>query len=79
MTGSFQTEAKLSDSWKARDPIHLFECELEVLGLLTPAEIETIGAAADAEIRDGVAFAEASPLPSADELLRDVSTPLGQL
>jgi pyruvate dehydrogenase E1 component alpha subunit len=67
------------EAWKARDPIHLFECELEALGLLERAEIETIRAAADAEIKEGVAFAEASPLPSTAELLRDVSTPAGQV
>ncbi len=67
------------EAWKARDPIYLFECELEALGLLERAEIETIRAAADAEIREGVAFAEASPLPSTAELLRDVSTPVSQI
>jgi TPP-dependent pyruvate/acetoin dehydrogenase alpha subunit len=66
------------EAWKARDPIHLFERELEALGLLARAEIEGIRAAADLEIKDGVAFAEASALPSTAELLRDVSTPIGQ-
>jgi acetoin:2,6-dichlorophenolindophenol oxidoreductase subunit alpha len=67
------------EAWKARDPISLFEGELEALGLLTPAEIESIRAAAEAEVKEGVAFAEASPLPSTAELLRDVSTPVAQI
>ena len=65
------------EAWKARDPIHLFEQELEALGLLTRAEIEAIREAAEAEVKDGVAFAESSALPSTAELLRDVLTPAG--
>ena len=67
------------EAWKARDPIHLFEDELETLGLVSRAEIQAIRAAADAEIKEGVAFAEASALPSAAELLRDVLTPAAPL
>ena len=67
------------EAWKARDPIHLFEDELETLGLVSRAEIQVIRAAADAEIKEGVAFAEASVLPSAAELLRDVLTPAAPL
>jgi pyruvate dehydrogenase E1 component alpha subunit len=62
------------ESWKARDPIPAFERELEALGFLSRAEIEKVRAEVDTEIKQGLAFAEASPLPSAADLLRDVYT-----
>ncbi len=60
--------------WKARDPIPAFERELEALGVLSHAEIEKVRAEVEVEIKQGLAFAEASPLPSAADLLRDVYT-----
>jgi len=62
------------DSWKARDPIVAFERELETLGLMARAEMEAVRAEVEAEIKAGVAFAEASPQPSPTDLLRDVYT-----
>jgi pyruvate dehydrogenase E1 component alpha subunit len=62
------------EAWKARDPIEAFERELEALGVLSRAEIEAVRADVEKEIAEGVAFAEASPLPSAADLLRDVYT-----
>ena len=60
------------EAWKARDPILRFEVEIEALGFVTRAEIETIRAGVEAEIAAAIAFAEASPLPQASEVLRDV-------
>ena len=51
-----------------------FEHELESLGLVTRSDIEFIRAEVEDEIKQGIAFAEASPTPSADDLLRDVYT-----
>jgi pyruvate dehydrogenase E1 component alpha subunit len=62
------------EAWKQRDPIAAFEHELESLGVLSSPEIESIRAEVEEEIKRGVAFAEASPLPSAEDLLRDVYT-----
>lgn len=62
------------EAWKARDPIPAFERELETLGLLSRAEIERVRAEVEQEIKAGLAFAEASPLPAPAELLRDVYT-----
>ena len=62
---------------RARDPIALFERELGALGLFGQAELEAIAAAAEREVTDGVAFAEASPVPSPDDLLENVYTPAG--
>ena len=57
-------------TWRARDPIALFTRRME--GVVTAAEIAAIEAEAAAEIAKACAFAEASPLESVDDLLRDV-------
>jgi TPP-dependent pyruvate/acetoin dehydrogenase alpha subunit len=64
------------EAWRARDPIELFEAELQALALFNRAELDAIAAAAEREVAEGVAFAEASPEPSPADLLRDVYTPL---
>ena len=63
------------EAWRARDPIAAFEAELTALGLATSAEIEDIAAEAAREVETGVAFAEASPAPSPENLLENVYTP----
>jgi pyruvate dehydrogenase E1 component alpha subunit len=65
------------ETWKARDPIPAFEQELEAFGVLSRAEIEAVRGEVEAEIKQGMAFAESSPVPSAAELLRDVYTSRG--
>lgn len=62
------------ESWTKRDPILFLEAELEALGLVSRSEIEAIRAQVEDEIAKGVAFAEASPVPLAQDLLRDVYT-----
>ena len=62
------------EAWKGRDPIAAFERELESLGVLTRSDIESVRAEVEDEIKQGVAFAEASPVPLAEDLLRDVYT-----
>jgi len=60
------------ESWRLRDPILLYEAEIEALGLATGAEIVAIRAEVEAEIVAGVAFATASKAPSPDEVTRYV-------
>jgi pyruvate dehydrogenase E1 component alpha subunit len=62
------------ETWKTRDPIPAFEAEMESLGILTTEDMERVRADVEKEIKEGLAFAEASPLPSPAELLRDVYT-----
>jgi len=69
----YRTKEEIED-WKKRDPIERFEAEIAALGLVSAADIAAIRAGVEAEIKDGVAFAEASPLPSAADVLRDVYT-----
>ncbi|HYC24933.1 MAG TPA: thiamine pyrophosphate-dependent dehydrogenase E1 component subunit alpha [Roseiarcus sp.] len=60
------------ESWRRRDPILLFESELEALGLVTRAEIEAIAASVESEMAAAIAFATASPAPSPAALMRYV-------
>lgn len=62
------------ESWQARDPIGIFEKELTELGLITPDEIEKVRAEVEAEIKEGLEFATASPSPSAADITRYVYT-----
>ena len=58
--------------WIAKDPIPRLEKNLLKLKYATQAELDTIKAAAEAEIEAAVKFAEASPQPDPSELLTDV-------
>jgi acetoin:2,6-dichlorophenolindophenol oxidoreductase subunit alpha len=60
--------------WKLRDPIFTLEARLAEAGIFSQAEAEAAWAAVRADIEAAVAFAEASPLPAADQLLADVYT-----
>ena len=65
--GAYRAPGEL-EFWKSRDPIRLFEES----GALSPAVREELRAAAEREIREACAFAEASPYPAPDELMRDI-------
>jgi acetoin:2,6-dichlorophenolindophenol oxidoreductase subunit alpha len=65
------------EAWRGRDPIALFETELITLGLFDRAELDAVAAAAEREVAEGVAFAEASPVPSPAGLTENVYTPAG--
>ena len=65
------------EAWKQRDPILLFEAELEGLGLLSRSQMKIIRDEVEAEISAGVAFADSSPKPSPTEVTRDVYTQVG--
>lgn len=62
------------ESWQKRDPILLFETELQEFGLVGAEEISSIRADVEAEIAAAVEFAKASPLPSPADLTRYVYT-----
>ncbi len=58
------------DEWKAeRDPIALFEGELQQFGMIDQKGIEIIRAAVDGEIAQGIAFAKDSPAPDTSAAL----------
>jgi pyruvate dehydrogenase E1 component alpha subunit len=53
-------------SWRARDPIARLKAQMEDMGF---ASVEEIDAAADAEIREAIEFALASPNPAPESAL----------
>ncbi len=60
------------EEYKQRDPIETSKKKLlEVFGV-TEAEIEVINERVRVEVEESVKFAEESPYPEADELLKDV-------
>jgi pyruvate dehydrogenase E1 component alpha subunit len=64
------------ERWKRRDPIANFVARLQEWGLLGRADLATVEASVAAEVAEAVAFAEAGPWEPAEDLLRDVHTPV---
>jgi len=60
------------EKWRKRDPILLFEKYLAARKLMTAAEKAAIEDRIEREIREDVAFAEASPFPAPEEAARSV-------
>jgi pyruvate dehydrogenase E1 component alpha subunit len=64
------------EQWRKRDPIRLFSERCLTDGSLIEADIASIESAADQELSDAVAFAEAGTWESVEDLERDVLTPV---
>jgi pyruvate dehydrogenase E1 component alpha subunit len=60
------------EQWKARGPIHAYTARLKAQGLLDEDGFLAVDAAAQAEVEDAVAFAEAGSWEPVGDLLRDV-------
>ena len=70
----YRTKEEIEE-WKAmRDPIALFEAELQQFGVIDEAGLATLQASVIAEIAQGIEFAQASPAPSTAEVLNFVYT-----
>ena len=61
--------------WKARDPIDVMKENMQSLGMLTEGEFETLEEAVKEKLARAMAYSEASPPPSPDELCTDVYAP----
>jgi pyruvate dehydrogenase E1 component alpha subunit len=70
--GSADRPAEEMQEWRARDAIVRFRRHLIQTEALTEAEAEDIDRRVAARIEEAIAFAEASPLPTEDDLLTDV-------
>ena len=68
---SYRTDEELQE-WQKRDPIHLFEAQLAQAGILDQAGAAALHDAVSADVKAGIEFAEASPLPDTSTLLDDV-------
>jgi pyruvate dehydrogenase E1 component alpha subunit len=60
--------------WRQRDPIELMETRLAEQGLLTAEAAATVRETVLAEVREAIAFAEASPFPEPSALMEDIYT-----
>ena len=58
---------KMFEYWKARDPIARYERTLTARGILPPSVKRALDARIQRVLADDVAFAEASPMPSAED------------
>ena len=62
------------ERWKQRDAIVGLERALAEMNLLSEADAAAVHEQVLAEIAEAIAFAEASPLPTIENLLEDVYT-----
>ena len=62
------------EEWKARGPIHTLTARLKAQGKLTEDEFIALDAAANAEVAEAVAYAEAGTWEPVENLLQDVHT-----
>jgi acetoin:2,6-dichlorophenolindophenol oxidoreductase subunit alpha len=60
-------------SWKQRDPIHVLEQRMVERGIAKEA-LEAVWTKVRADIDEAIAFADASPVPTAEQLTEDVYT-----
>ena len=67
----YRTDEELAE-WQQRDPITLFEARLAELEILDAAAAQQVHDDTLADVRAGIEFAEASPLPDPSVLLDDV-------
>lgn len=63
------------ERWRERDPIAAFRDQCVRDGILTPGEVAAIETAADREVEEAVAYADAGTWESVEDLERDVYTP----
>jgi pyruvate dehydrogenase E1 component alpha subunit len=63
------------EQWKTRGPIHTFSARLKAQGMLTEAQFLEIERAADDEVAQAVAFAEAGSWEPVADLARDLYGP----
>lgn len=62
--------------WKGRDPITVLKDGMESVKMLTDNEFDAMEQTVDQKMDKAMAFSNASPEPSADEVLTDVFAPL---
>jgi TPP-dependent pyruvate/acetoin dehydrogenase alpha subunit len=70
--GAADRPSEEMEQWRTKDPIVRFRRHLIEAEALTEAEAEDIDGRVAVRIEEAIAFAEASPLPTEDDLLTDV-------
>lgn len=61
--------------WRQRDPIALMEARLAEQGILSAEDAAGVRQAVESEVKEAIAYAEASPFPEPGALLEDIYTP----
>ena len=62
----------VGEKWAAHDPIKVYSQRLVEKGILTDADLDTLKAEVDTEIKEAIAFAKESPLPDTEEFLKKI-------
>jgi pyruvate dehydrogenase E1 component alpha subunit len=70
----YRTKEEIEDWMTNRDPIALFEAELQEFGVIDQAGIEAVREAVKKEIAEGIEFAKDSPMPEVADSGRYVYT-----
>ena len=69
----YRTKEEIEE-WKLKDPIPMFETELQGHGIFDEAELQAVRDEVEQDVADGFAFAQAGTNPTPDTVLRDVYT-----
>ena len=70
----YRTDEEVKE-WMERDPIKLFEAQLELAKVLSTEEAQAVHDEIQAEVDEAIEYAEASPMPDpATDMLTDVYT-----
>ena len=70
----YRTDEEVRE-WMERDPIKLFEAQLELAKVLSAEEAQAVHDEIQAEVDEAIEYAEASPMPDpATDMLTDVYT-----
>ena len=72
----YRTKEEIEDWINNRDPIRLFEEQMQEYGVIDAAGIEAVRADVEREIEAAIEFAKTSPAPDIASLTRDVYTDL---
>ncbi len=71
VVGSYRPEKELDD-WQLRDPLLVFKSWLINNRVLSEAQLSSIEALVENDIKEAVSFAESSPFPEPEEALQDL-------
>jgi acetoin:2,6-dichlorophenolindophenol oxidoreductase subunit alpha len=69
----YRTKEEIEE-WKLKDPIPMFETELQGHGVLSADDVQAVRDEVEKDVADGFAFAQAGTNPEVDTVLRDVYT-----
>jgi pyruvate dehydrogenase E1 component alpha subunit len=72
--GEEERPAEEREHWRSRDPILLFRERLAADGVLSGGEAKAVITDVRSQVEDAIKFGEEGPVPSVEDLLKDVYT-----